>query len=126
MKALRAAQKIKVYRLSPHLIIDQVNKKCAAYETSKRQQLAYVLAAQQRYAIEPNLFTVPPDEPALVISRYNSWIRTERNYYALVRVVRRHGEYFLVYGQAHDTVAHGTGPFKTVNAAKAWFLNGGR
>lgn len=69
-------------------------------------------------------------DPAYIDPMIDAWNAREREHYARVRVIElpQAGKRFiLVYGDEDDeTVGSGTGPFETLDAATAWFMNGGR
>lgn len=114
------------HKLPADKVAAQVAKKCAEYEKHRVDQKAYAVDALRRYAENPNLFSKKP-EIDYIDPMYNDWIEKEHTYYAKVRVVHVPRGFVLVYGDDDDaTVTSGTGPFKTLKEASAWFLNGGR
>ena len=75
------------------------------------------------------LWTRPPELPSKAL--LDSWIKEEREYYALVRVIELPiwdaKRFLLVYGDADDdTVTSGTGPFESFEKAAQWFYKQGR
>lgn len=108
-------KKVRRYDLDPVLVGEQVRKKIQEYEDLRVRLLKNEQERQKR------------GRPPYANQMIDEWIAKERTHYATVRVLHVPRGYLLVYGEQLDTAAaEGTGPFKTLEEAKRWFLNGGR
>ena len=118
------------HNIDPTLVKANVERKVSKYGANRLFDKARSKDTIEAYKKMPEQFSGPRDEAYFdyIDPLYDNWIEQERTYYAKVRVIRiAPRKYILVYGNANDkTVKSGTGPFKTLREAKAWFLNGGR
>lgn len=122
--------------LDPVAVRKTIGAKIAEYmlrsirDTVRQQE---ILDQYNRDAKDPKalrMWVRKPDGPEWVKPMYRKWIAEQRDYYSKVRVIElpKAGKRFiLVYGDENDAiVSKGTGPFETLEEAKAWFLNQGR
>lgn len=112
-----------------------IDKKIAQFEQRRLEWKHQAQEALERYQQDQlegrgGRWSRPPDGPGYVDALIDDWIERERHHYARVRVIERPEgpkRFVLVYGLAPDAeVAGGTGPFRTLDEAASWFLNGGR
>lgn len=96
------------YDIDPELVKASVEKKVNGYKASMLEH---------------------PSHEAM----YRSSIRKEREYYALVRIIKlddpkaKKEPYVLAYGKQKDAnVRTGTGGFSSIEKATKWFTNHGR
>jgi hypothetical protein len=119
--------------LDPVRVQDCVERKVADHVRSYEYQLTEaeksVAAYKAADAQGRRLWTRPPELPSKAL--LDSWIKEEREYYALVRVIELPiwdaKRFLLVYGDTDDnTVTQGTGPFESFEKAADWFYKQGR
>lgn len=76
-------------------------------------------------------FLIPEENAAKELQYHIVFNSMNLKYYSTVRVIERMNggdkPFILVYGDVDDdTINHGTGGFETYEAAKSWFMGGGR
>lgn len=118
------------HEIDPDLVRAQIASKIADHERKRvifTEEHTRAVAAYEAAAVWRGF---KPEGPEHVDPMIDRWIDREREHYALVRVIelpQKGPRFILVYGDADDaTVESGTGPFKTLDEAKDWFLGGGR
>lgn len=123
--------------IDPVLVKAQIEHKIAEQMNWRSRRIAEATVQFNEYhralAAGENVlgrWTRPPQEPSLTGQLHDRISEQERNHYSLVRVIElpKTGKRFvLVYGDVDDaTVAAGTGPFASFEAAAGWFLRSGR
>lgn len=123
------------HEIDPALVKAQVDKKIEHYE---KERIRLKVQAQESLALyetavlkgTAHRWTKVPDGGMYIDPMMDEWVETEREYYALVRVIElpvKGNRFVLVYGDADDAVVTtGTGPFKSFDDAAGWFLRSGR
>lgn len=121
--------------IDPDLVAAQVEHKIASHETwrANLKELARTALASYKKVIEQpggRWSGRVPEGDDYVDPLIDEWIAREREHYAHVRIIELPQEgrrFLLVYGEADDAiVTTGTGPFKGLDEARNWFLDGGR
>lgn len=118
----------KVYPLDEIKVKATIDAKVKEYSSMRKERGQDAVVAFRAWKKTPQLFSGRPSTPYKVRKMFTEWIEREQEYYAKVRIVRiKAGKYILVYGATdNETVTSGTGPFKTLAKAQAWFFNQGR
>lgn len=121
------------HELDPARVLDCVERKVADHLRFHEYRLAEAEKSLAAYeaadARGRRLWTRKPELPSKTL--VDDWVKTEREYYALVRVIELPvwdaKRFILVYGDTDDnTVTSGTGPFESFEKAADWFYKQGR
>jgi len=126
---------ISIIDLDPVLVAEQIEKRCAEYETIRVRKVAEAEAWTLEYeACVANgtvgrKFIRRPTSVEQENDFYKKRIAQEREVYSRVRIVELtlplEKKFVLVYGKS-PTDTEGTGPFESVEKASNWFFRGGR
>jgi hypothetical protein len=121
---------LKRHDIEPDLVVASVARQCARYEDFKQVGMARAEENLLSWETEPQYWDRKPATAADIEKTYDKFIDTEHTHYSTVRILEMGGEkpgFLLVYGPMPDEQhEHGTGPFETLDKARAWFLNNGR
>lgn len=124
--------------LDPILVRNSVEKQIQRYESLRiqlKKEAQNALASYENDKAEGkhSHWGHIPEGDGYVDPMIDSWIKEEREYYSLVRIIElpdKDGDRFLLlYGESDyigSLLSNGTGPFPTLEEASNWFLNQGR
>lgn len=136
---LMKTRKNVIHELDPIDVAYEINRSIDAFDkfvNSKNKE--YVEFYERKPLIELNVFGEPFASPEEKANEYDNWMtkhnKSQTHHYANVRIVERaciidsDSKYILVYDDNIDDnfAVSGTGGFGSVDAAKRWFLDGGR